>query len=327
MAGRMPFDRQTIRAKAAELASRGVFIGTSSWKYAGWRGLLYEEDRYVWRGKFATSRFEKNCLAEYAEVFKTVCVDAAYYAFPTVAYLERLAVQVPADFQFAFKVTDDITVKKFPNLPRFGRRAGEPNENFFNGALFANAFLKPCEAIRSKVGLLIFELSRFYPADYARGRDFVAALDGFLEELPPGWPYGVEIRNEHWLRPEYFECLARHKAAHVLNAWTAMPPVGQQMALPGSRTNPELVAARFLLKSGRSYEEAVKTFEPYDRTQEVNRDARAAGAALIAEGLVNPRRKTFIYVNNRLEGNALQTLDAMLEALNRAGSGGAVLNL
>ena len=28
---------------------------------------------------FAESRFEKNCLTEYAEVFKTVYVDAAYY--------------------------------------------------------------------------------------------------------------------------------------------------------------------------------------------------------------------------------------------------------
>jgi len=314
-----------MRAKAAELAGRGVFLGTSSWKYAGWRRLLYEDDRYVWRGKFATSRFEKNCLAEYAQVFKTVCVDAAYYAFPSAGYLEGLAAQAPDDFQFAFKVTDDITVKKFPNLPRFGHRAGQPNGNFFNAALFESAFLKPCEAIRSKVGLLIFELSHFYAADYARGRDFVAALDEFLGKLPPGWPYGVEIRNEQWLQPEYFQCLARHKAAHVLNSWTAMPTVGEQMALPGSRTNPELVAARFLLKPGRSYEEAVKTFQPYDQTREVNNEARHAGAALIAEGMMNPRRRTFIYVNNRLEGNALQTLDAMLEALNRTEGAGTVL--
>jgi hypothetical protein len=36
----------------------------------------------------------------------------------------------------------------------------------------------------------------------------------------------------------------------------------RQMALPGSRTNPDLVAARFLLKPGRKYEQAVKAFEP-----------------------------------------------------------------
>jgi hypothetical protein len=38
--------------------------------------------------------------------------------------------------------------------------------------------------------------------------------------------------------------------------------------------------------------------------------------ALIREGrAVGPRRKTFIYVNNRLEGNALSTIDAMIDAI------------
>lgn len=74
--------------------------------------------------------------------------------------------------------------------------------------------------------------------------------------------------------------------------------------MPGSRTNPGLIAARFLLKPGRKYEEAVKTFQPYDKTKEVNEDARKAGAALIEEGEhYEARRKTYIYVNNRLEEN------------------------
>ena len=85
------------------------------------------------------------------------------------------------------------------------------------------------------------------------------------------------------------------------------------MAMPGSRTNPALTAARFLSKPGRKYAEAVKTFEPYDRVQEPNEEARAAGAKLIAEGkAASGKKKTFIYVNNRLEGNALETIDAML---------------
>ena len=92
-----------------------------------------------------------------------------------------------------------------------------------------------------------------------------------------------------------------------------MPPVSEQMALPGGRTNPELVAARFLLKPGRKYEEAVKSFEPYDSVKEENPQARAAGQALITEGqAAGPKRRTFIFVNNRLEGNALSTISAML---------------
>src|ERR1700743_2652665 len=101
-----PLNRDDLKARVTRLAGDGVLIGTSSWKYPGWRGMLYDEARYVWRGKFAESRFEKNCLAEYGEVFKTVGVDAAYYTFPSVKDLEGLASQVPANFQFAFKVTD-----------------------------------------------------------------------------------------------------------------------------------------------------------------------------------------------------------------------------
>jgi hypothetical protein len=93
-----------------------------------------------------------------------------------------------------------------------------------------------------------------------------------------------------------------------------MPPIGEQMALPGSRTNPELVAARFLLKPGRKYEQAVKAFEPYDSIKEENPEARAAGRALIAEGqAAGPKGRTFIYVNNRLEGNAISTIAAVIQ--------------
>jgi uncharacterized protein YecE (DUF72 family) len=278
------------------------------------RNALFSGDRARPRSCHFRLDLEKNCLAEYAEVFKTVCVDAAYYTFPSVKYLQGLAAQVPADFQFGFKVTDEITLKKYPNLPRFGHRAGQANEHFLNAEVFERGFLKPCESIRSQVGLLMFEFSRFYPADYEHGRDFVSALDAFLAKLPKGWPYGIEIRNKYWMKPEYFDCLARHSVTHVFNSWTEMPPVGEQMALSGSRTDPELVAARFLLKPGRKYEDAVKSFQPYDKTKEVNEEARKAGAALIQEGKKTAKRKTYIFINNRLEGNALFTIMAMLEA-------------
>ena len=309
----MPFDREQIQKKAAQLAAQGVFIGTSSWKYGGWMGQLYTPARYEYRSKVAKTRFERDCLSEYAEVFKTVCVDAAYYDFPRHEYLHKLADAVTDDFQFGFKVTDAITIKKFPNQPRFGAKAGQTNRDFLDADLFATAFLKPCEEIRQKVGVLMFEFSRFWPSDYEHGRDFLADLDTFLAKLPKGWPYAIEMRNKAWLVPDYFACLARHGVTHVFNSWDAMPPVSEQMALPGSRTNPQLLAARFLLKPGRKYEEAVKAFQPYDKVQEPNPDAREAGRALVAEGKAGgPERQTFIYVNNRLEGNALQTIEAMV---------------
>jgi uncharacterized protein YecE (DUF72 family) len=305
--------RDSLQAKVARLAEAGVFVGTSSWKYPGWNGLLYDEARYVYRGKFANTRFERNCLSEYAEVFKAVCVDAAYYTFPTVKYLEGLAAQVPDDFRFAFKVTDAITLKKFHNQPRFGKMAGMQNPRFLDPEAFERGFLQPCESIRSKVGILMFEFSKFYPADFENGRDFVTHLDAFLARIPKGWPYGIEMRNKYWLKPEYFECLSRHGVAHVYNSWTDMPPIDEQMALPGSETSPAVSAARFLLRPGRKYEEAVTAFQPYRETKEINEEARRAGAALIQNGKKNPQKQTFLFVNNRLEGNALQTIRAMFD--------------
>jgi uncharacterized protein YecE (DUF72 family) len=220
---------------------------------------------------------------------------------------------VPEDFRFGFKATDEITIKKFTNLPRHGRRAGKPNENFLNADLFANAFIRACEPFKKNVGLLMFEFSRFYPTDFARGHDFMDVLDQFLGKIPKGWPYGVEIRNRHFLHPDYFAMLSRHGVAHIFNNWADMPSVGEQMALPGSFTNPGLCGARFLLTPGRKYQDAVDQFSPYDRVKEPDPEARAAGAKLISEGTAaGGKRRTFIYVNNRLEGNALKTIEAML---------------
>lgn len=312
----MAFDRDQLKRSLARLAEQGVFIGTSSWKYAGWRGMLYDEARYVYRGRFAKSRFERLCLTEYAEVFKTVSVDASYYRFPDRRQLEEMVSLVPSDFQFALKVTDEITTKRFPRTPRLGHRAGQANENFLNADLFASAFLGPCEPFRRNIGLLMFEFSHFSQADYAHGREFAEALDHFLAWLPKGWCYGVEIRNHTFLHPDYFAVLARHGVTHIYNSWERMPPVNEQLALPGARTTPDLLAARFLLKPGRKYEDAVKFFSPYDRLKEPYEEGRAAAATLIKEARQSRgKTKAFIYVNNRFEGNSLETICAILDEI------------
>jgi uncharacterized protein YecE (DUF72 family) len=63
---------------------------------------------------------------------ESVCVDAVYYDFPRGEYLEGLAEQVPNDFRFGLKVTDAITIKRFPYFARFGNRAGQSNPDFLN---------------------------------------------------------------------------------------------------------------------------------------------------------------------------------------------------
>lgn len=73
------FTRQELAERVASLATQGVFVGTSSWKYPGLCGTLYDRSRYEYRGKFVETRFKRDCLAKWAGVFKAVCVDAAFH--------------------------------------------------------------------------------------------------------------------------------------------------------------------------------------------------------------------------------------------------------
>ena len=107
----------------------------------------------------------------------------------------------------------------------------------------------------------------------------------------------MEMRSKHWLQQDYFQCLAKHGVAHVFNSRAAMPPVSEQIACAATEQSPALTAARFLWLPGRKCEDSVKLFEPYDRVQEPNDDARAAGANLIAKGKSEAEeKKTMIYV-------------------------------
>jgi uncharacterized protein YecE (DUF72 family) len=312
----MSFDRSKLKASVAQLHSRGILLGTSSWKYPGWRGQLYETDRYIFRGRLSESRFDRLCLSEYAEVFKTVCVDAAYYKFPDCRSLEALISQVPDDFLFTFKVTDEITIRQFPLLPRHGARAGKPNENFLNAELFRNSFLSPCERFRKNIGVLIFEFSRFHPDDFLRGHDFLEALEKFLAELPPGWQYGIEIRNRTFLQPEYFALLQKYRVTHVFSSWQDLPPLPDQIALAGDQLSADRLVARLLLRPGRKYEDAVRMFQPYARVQDPYPEGRSAAVQLIRKVLANVgKMRALMYVNNRFEGNALQTICAIIDEL------------
>lgn len=300
--------KDELRAALSGPRRKNVLLGTSSWKYEGWLGQLYSPERYEYRGKVAKSRFEANCLEEYAEVFPTVCADSGFYRFPDSRYLEKVYAQVPDDFRMSWKVTDEITIRQFPNQPRHGERAGKRNDNFLNAELFAEAFLAPMEEHKAKTGVLMFEFSQFHKGDFERGRDFVEALDAFLGRLPKGWQYGVEIRNKGFLQADYFAALRSHNVAHVFNSWTRMPDVIEQTEMDGAFTT-DFFAARFLLKPGRAYQEAVDLFSPYERVQEPYPPVREGIAKLASTTTEAP---SYIFVNNRAEGNAIETLLASL---------------
>jgi uncharacterized protein YecE (DUF72 family) len=306
------FDRAALARNLASLAADGIFIGTSSWKYPGWLASVYSERCYVFRGKFATARFDDQCLAEYAEAFPTVGVDASYYTFPNVRSLVAMAKDVPATFRFSFKVTENITLKRFPGLPRFGDFAGQANPNFLNVELFRSQFLTPLESIHDRVGLIMFEFSRFYAPDFARGRDFVAALDTFLGALPRDWRYGVEIRNRNLLQSEFFTMLAAHGVAYLFNLWSGGLTLPPQLAMEGCFSAP-FSGGRLLIKPGSNYEECERRYAPFDRVHEPWPEARAAAVRLMQTARERGRTPLFLYIGNKFEGSAPLSIAAMAE--------------
>jgi len=305
------FDRDGFASRIRALASRAIFLGGSSWKYEGWLGQIYTRSRYQTRGRFSKKLFDDTCLSEYASIFPTVCGDFAFYQFPPDDFWRKLFAQVPPGFRFAFKAPEQITCRIFPSHVRYGPQGGRENESFLDADLLREAFIRPLENYRDKTALLIFEFGAFSPRAFARPAEFVDRLDPFLSKLPPGFRYAVEVRNPDFLVPDYFACLRTHGVAHVYNAWTKMPELSEQITIPDSRTADFLVT-RALLRRGRAYEDAVREFSPYAEVRDPNPFARQ-GIREILEIAKMEDRTAFIFINNRLEGNAPGTIVSILD--------------
>jgi uncharacterized protein YecE (DUF72 family) len=304
-------DKTPLGLKLASLAASGVLLGTSSWKYPGWLGQVYTESRYLSRGRFSEKRFQAECLAEYAATFPIVCGDFTFYQFPSPQYWERLFRSAPASLKYAFKVPEEITVRMFPMHVRYGARAGESNPSFLDALLLRTAFLDLLEPYRDQIAVLVFEFGTFGKQTYRDVGAFLADLDPFLRNLPAVFRYGIEIRNQEFLTQEYFRCLRSHSIAHVFNAWTRMPEIGDQVRLPEVFTA-DFTVARALLRKGRPYEAAVEKFSPYQQIQDPNPETRQALRLLISRARERSE-PSYIFVNNRLEGNAPQTIQAIVE--------------
>jgi uncharacterized protein YecE (DUF72 family) len=307
----LPDFAAALGPKLAALAAQGIFIGTSSWKYEGWLGQIYSRERYGYRGKFSQKKFEAECLEEYAKTFPIVCGDFSFYQFPSEAYWMKLFATAPPELQFALKVPEDITVKRFPRHERYGPKAGFENPTFLNPALFQDAFLAPLERYQNRIAALIFEFGSFAKGAFEGEPRFLDRLEAFLAALPPKFRYAVEIRNPEFLDSAYFACLRAHHVAHVFNAWTRMPELGVQMGLADAFTT-DFTLVRALLRKGRAYEDAVAQFSPYDRIQDPNPAGRVALRSLIAHAR-RTRQPSFLFVNNRFEGNAPRTIEAIIE--------------
>jgi uncharacterized protein YecE (DUF72 family) len=306
------FDRARFAEDLRKLADENVFLGGSSWKYEGWLGQIYTPQRYYSRGKFSQKLFEQKCLAEYGETFPIVCGDFSFYQFPTPEFWTKLFETAPPNLKFALKVPEEITCKTYPKHPRYGPKSGLPNPNFLSAEMFDEAFLQVLTPFKDRIAVFVFEFGTFSKKSYPEPQDFFRDLDDFLRRLPKGWRYSVEIRNDDYLDARYFDVLTRHGVAHVFTSWNRMPPLYKQIEIADAFTT-SFTVARGLLRAGRTYEEAVDAFAPYDRIQDPNPRTREAVRQLISRAR-RKREPAYLFINNRLEGNAPMTIRAILDA-------------
>jgi uncharacterized protein YecE (DUF72 family) len=285
-----------------------VRFGASSWNYPGWGGLVYHR---AYEGRGASARM----LEEYAKfpLFRTVGIDSSFYAPPTEEVLGSYAKHLPAGFPCVSKVWNQLTVQTFSKA-QDKARAGKVNPDFLNPDLFLESVYEPYQRhFAGHMGPFVFEFQAIGRGSRVTAERFAARLDEFFSALPREGQYAVEIRNEEFLTPMYFAVLREHGVAHVLNSWTRMPPIGDQLDLPGAVSGPFIVA-RALLQPGRTYDEAVDAFAPYDRIQDPSPPLRQDLLRLI-ETAVHMRIPAYLLVNNRAEGSAPLTVAEVLRML------------
>lgn len=154
-------------------------VGTSGFAYPKWKGSFYP-------AKFPN----KDMLGYYASHFSAVEINNTFYTPPTAALLEGWAAQVPADFRFVLKASQDITHRK---------RLKEVSD-------LVASFLETSAVLKKRLGPILFQLPPNFKKDVER-------LRGLLELLPKGCRAAVEFRHPSWFDDEVYGLLRRRKAA------------------------------------------------------------------------------------------------------------------
>ena len=156
-----------------------LYIGTSGYSYAAWKGKFYPERLPA-----------KEMLAYFAERFPTVEINNTFYRMPTPSVMEAWAAQVPAAFRFAIKAPRRIT---------HDRRLANVNEDVAR-------FLDVTSTLTERRGPLLFQL----PPNFRRDDD---RLGDFLALLPANVRVAFEFRHASWFDTGVYALLSKHRCA------------------------------------------------------------------------------------------------------------------
>ncbi|MEM6730426.1 MAG: DUF72 domain-containing protein [Myxococcota bacterium] len=274
-----------------------IRLGSSSWTFPGWDGIVY--DRPVTPKVLAASG-----LRAYAQhpVLRTVGIDRTYYRPVEASLFAEMAQATPDSFRFLVKAHQFLTLPRFPHQPRFGERAGSENDLFLHPGYAVSEVVGPfVEGLGERAGPLLFQFPPFAPREVGGPRKFAEKLYRFLIALPKGPLYAVELRTDRLYSDDYRAALREAGAVHCFNSHPTMPPVGEQAQAYQLWERPLVV--RWMLARERRYEEAKAAFDPFDQIVVPDPVARAAIASLCIDATArgNP---SYVVINNKAEGSA-----------------------
>jgi uncharacterized protein YecE (DUF72 family) len=158
-----------------------LFVGTSGFSYAEWKGSFYPADLP-----------DAQMLTSYASRLPTVEINNTFYRMPQPSLLEGWNEKVSGDFRFALKAPRSIT-----HISRL-KDAGDGTAHF----------LKVAATLGPRLGPILFQLPPFLRKDAAVLRDFLALL-------PSGVQAAFEFRHPSWFDDEVSTLLADKGAALV----------------------------------------------------------------------------------------------------------------
>lgn len=178
-------------------------LGTSSWSSQDWVGVFYPEGT-------APAEF----ITEYAKHFDAVEVNSTFYRSPSAAMVRNWHARTPPGFLVAAKFPQVITHEKV--LVDCGDELEE--------------FLKGMDLLGEKLGPLLLQFPYFNKQAFPQPRDFLARLASFLDQLPCGRAYAIELRNKYWINDRLLDQLRARNISLALIDHPWMTPIGELMA-------------------------------------------------------------------------------------------------
>jgi uncharacterized protein YecE (DUF72 family) len=287
---------EAVRQLGAGLP-QSVHLGCSSWSYPGWAG-------HVYAGQPSESVLVSQGLPAYCQhpLLRSVSLDRTLYDPLPAADLRALAAQVPAGFRFWVKAHEHTTLARFPDLARWGERRNQLNARWLDPGYATDAVVAPAvEGLGSALGPILFQFTPDHASELPPPA-FAERLYHFLQGLPKGPTYAVELRDSRLFLPIYAQALAHGGAVHCYTVHPAMPPLDiQRLRMPP--VNQPALVLRWNLAHGHTFTTAGRAFGPYNRLQKPDLPHRQLIAGLCHQAAARGH-EAHIVVSNHAEGCA-----------------------